>query len=164
MTDSEKFRDAMWRLGAAVNIITTDGAAGRHGITASAVCRLSDDPAAVLLSVNRSGQMHGVLRANRKLCINVLGGEHEELSNNFASRRLEASERFGMAAWEEMENGTPALVGALCSLGCRVDTISETGTHSVFVCHVEEIRFGPAQSGLMHFGRRYHRLAIPEAA
>lgn len=39
------FREGMSRLGAAVNLITTDGPAGRHGITASAVCSVTDAPA-----------------------------------------------------------------------------------------------------------------------
>ena len=41
----QEFRDAMARLGAAVNIITTDGVAGKGGITATAVCSVTDDPA-----------------------------------------------------------------------------------------------------------------------
>ncbi len=38
LTDKASFRDAMAHVGAAVNIITTDGPAGRAGFTASAVC------------------------------------------------------------------------------------------------------------------------------
>ena len=36
--DKQTFRDAMACVGAAVNIITTDGPAGMAGFTASAVC------------------------------------------------------------------------------------------------------------------------------
>nr|WP_269530312.1 flavin reductase [Asaia astilbis] len=50
----EIFRDAMARLASAVTIITTDGENGRHGFTASAVCSVSDDPATLLVCVNRS--------------------------------------------------------------------------------------------------------------
>ena len=39
-----RFRDAMACLPAAVNIITTDGPSGRCGITASAVCSVTDEP------------------------------------------------------------------------------------------------------------------------
>lgn len=39
IVDQQTFRDAMSCMGAAVNIITTDGPAGRAGFTASAVCR-----------------------------------------------------------------------------------------------------------------------------
>src|SRR5258708_22231475 len=51
--DKSEFRSAMSRLGAAVNVITTDGPAGRHGLTASAGCRLSHTPPTVIERVNR---------------------------------------------------------------------------------------------------------------
>jgi flavin reductase len=43
--ERKEFRDAMARLCAAVNIITTDGPAGRAGFTASAMCSVTDTPA-----------------------------------------------------------------------------------------------------------------------
>jgi hypothetical protein len=52
----EQFRDAMARLGAAVNIVTTDGTAGRAGFTASAVCSVTDDPPTLLVCLNRSSR------------------------------------------------------------------------------------------------------------
>lgn len=41
---SSTFRDAMVCLGAAVSVVTTDGPAGRLGMTATAVCSVSDSP------------------------------------------------------------------------------------------------------------------------
>lgn len=37
-----RFRDAMASLSAAVNVVTTEGEAGRCGITATAVCSVTD--------------------------------------------------------------------------------------------------------------------------
>lgn len=42
MVDTSEYREAMSRLGAAVNLITTNGVAGRRGFTASAVCSVTD--------------------------------------------------------------------------------------------------------------------------
>ena len=39
-----RFRDAMASLSAAVNVVTTEGEAGRCGITATAVCSVTDTP------------------------------------------------------------------------------------------------------------------------
>jgi hypothetical protein len=50
VADKQSFRDAMAQVGAAVNIITTDGPAGRAGFTASAVCSVTDTPHAAGLS------------------------------------------------------------------------------------------------------------------
>ncbi len=46
---SRDYRDAMACLGAAVNIVTTDGRAGRAGFTASAVCSVTDNPPTLLV-------------------------------------------------------------------------------------------------------------------
>ncbi len=48
IVDQQTFRDAMSCMGAAVNIITTDGPAGRAGFTASAVCSVTDTPPTLL--------------------------------------------------------------------------------------------------------------------
>ena len=47
------FRDAMSRLGAAVHVVTTAGAGGKSGFTATAVCSVSDTPATLLVCLNR---------------------------------------------------------------------------------------------------------------
>lgn len=49
IVDQQTFRDAMSCMGAAVNIITTDGPAGRAGFTASAVCSVTDTPPTLLV-------------------------------------------------------------------------------------------------------------------
>ena len=53
IVDQQTFRDAMSCMGAAVNIITTDGPAGRAGFTASAVCSVTDTPPTLLVCLNR---------------------------------------------------------------------------------------------------------------
>ena len=40
--EKQAYREAMARLGAAVNVITSDGPGGRAGFTASAVCSVTD--------------------------------------------------------------------------------------------------------------------------
>ena len=54
MLEKTDYRNAMSRLGAAVNIITTDGAGGRAGFTASAVCSVTDEPPTLLICLNRT--------------------------------------------------------------------------------------------------------------
>ncbi len=47
-----RFRDAMASLSAAVNVVTTAGEAGRCGITATAVCSVTDTPPSVMVCIN----------------------------------------------------------------------------------------------------------------
>lgn len=164
MIDILDFRAAMSRLGAAVNIITTDGPFGRYGMTASAVCSVTDSPASLLVCINRSSRMHEVVRSNGVLCVNVLSAEHQELSGVFANRELSMEQRFARAEWEAIAFGAPALEGALCNFGCVVESANEVGTHTVFFCRVEQLHMGADGEGLVYFGRSYHRLPSAVAA
>lgn len=160
MIDIQDFRAAMARLGAAVNIIVTDGPAGLHGMTASAVCSVSDNPASLLLCVNRSARMHALLRENGKVTVNVLAGGQEHLSGIFADKRLDIDARFAAADWTTLDHGVPALTGALVALGCVVSQTVDMGSHCVFLCEIRYVRMGELEPGLVYFDRAYHRLPM----
>jgi len=68
----QEYRDGMARLGAAVNIIKTDGPAGRSGMTASAVVSVTDDPPTLAVCINRSSRNNEIIKINGVLAINTL--------------------------------------------------------------------------------------------
>lgn len=153
----EQFRHAMSRLGAAVNIITTDGPAGRHGITASAVCSVTDSPPTVLVCMNRRSGKHQLFRDNGQLCVNVLGGHHQMLASRFATP-ADAATRFDHDPWSTLVTGAPVLADASAALDCRISQVTEVGTHSVFFCEVVGVATTDEASGLVWFDRGYHTL------
>ena len=159
MVDRDQFREAMSRLGAAVNIITSAGKGGRHGMTASAVCSVTDTPPTVLVCINRSSSMNDVVKDNRVLCVNVLGGGHDALSNRFANKTLSSEERFvDTQQWRQLETGSPVLKTAPVALDCNVVDQQEVGTHTVFYCTVQALQFGAQRESLIYFNRAYHSL------
>ena len=159
-TGSEQFREAMSRLGAAVNIITTKGAEGDSGFTASAVCSVTDAPPTLLVCMNRNSSQHDIFKAAGVLCVNVLGHDDLELSPVFAGAgKLPMAERFARASWRRLATGAPVLETAAAALDCKIDKIVEVGTHSVMFCLVQAIHLGPVTSGLIYHGRAYHKVA-----
>jgi flavin reductase len=158
-TDRTRFREAMARLGAAVNIITTSGPDGDTGITVSAVCSVTDDPATVLVCINRASRQYDIFRNAGIICVNVLAPEHEELSPIFAGKGdLPMPERFALASWSRLATGAPVLNSAATSLDCTVSQSVDIGTHTVFFCAVQAIHLGDSSSGLVYHGRAYHQL------
>ncbi|GGG24851.1 FMN reductase (NADH) RutF [Caldovatus sediminis] len=159
----ERFRDAMARLGAAVNVITTGGPAGRGGLTASAVCSVTDDPPTLLVCMNRKASAHPLFKANGVLCVNTLAASQREVSDTFSGRTgLSGEDRFACARWTELATGAPVLEGAVASFDCRIVDVVERGTHSVVFAEVEAIRQGdPGGEALIYFARNYHRLGGP---
>ncbi|MBC2613279.1 flavin reductase, partial [Citrobacter braakii] len=79
-----RFRDAMASLSAAVNIVTTDGHGGCCGITATAVCSITDTPPTLMVCINRSSAMNTVFQENGRLCVNILNHEQELMARHFA--------------------------------------------------------------------------------
>lgn len=154
------YRNAMARLGAAVNIVTTEGPAGRAGFTASAVCSVTDDPPTLLICLNRGASVYPAFQANGVLCVNVLAAGHRELSGVFGGK-TPMDERFAAATWRAGATGSPMLEGAAVSFDCRVMRSTSVGTHDVLFCEAVAIAIGEARHGLIYFDRRYHDLVAP---
>lgn len=151
------FRSAMARLGAAVNIITTDGPAGRAGFTASAVCSVSDEPPSLLVCLNRSASVYQTFKRNAVLCVNVLGAGHQNISNLFGGK-TSMDERFAAATWHAGVSGSPVMEQACVSFDCRLKQITEVGTHDILICEVVAIQSTAQTHSLIYFNRQYHEL------
>lgn len=152
-----QYRDAMARLGAAVNIVTSIGPEGPIGFTASAVCSVTDDPPTLLACLNRLSTLNEAFKASGVFCVNVLAASQRGLSPLFAG--LEGGtmeERFAAADWNVAVTGAPLLVDAVASFDCRITQVVEVGTHSVLFGEVVAITEGAACEALMYFRRTYH--------
>jgi flavin reductase len=161
VVDQQTYRNAMARLGAAVNVITTDGPGGRRGFTASSVCSVTDDPPTLLLCLNRGSDSNAALKINGVLCVNTLAAAQQHLSPIFAGMtEHDTAGRFAAANWTRLATGAPVLENAVVSFDCRIVQVTEIGTHSVFFCEVEAIQNGPADAGLIYFERGYHPVRV----
>jgi flavin reductase len=159
--EKQPYREAMARLGAAVNVITTDGPGGKAGFTASAVTSVTDTPPTLLVCTNRSNDSYPAFRANMTLCVNTLTPAQEGLSPVFAGMTDHTmDQRFDGYTWHRMETGAPVLDEAIVVFDCRITQIVEVGTHDVFFCSVEAVRVGQAVEGLIYYGRGYHTVAM----
>ena len=153
----QDYRDAMARLAAAVNVITTDGPAGRAGFTATAVCSVTDDPPTLLVCLNRAASAHAAVTANAQLCVNTLASGQRDLSNLFGGKTPMA-ERFAAASWTTWLTGSPVLEGAAVSFDCRVSHSTAVGTHDILFCEVLALKHQNDADGLVYFDRAYHGL------
>jgi flavin reductase len=157
--DRQQYRNAMSRVAAAVNIITSRGPDGVCGFTASAVCSVTDDPPTLLVCVNRSNQSYPVISVSRVLCVNTIAAHHEALASAFAGGVKEMVRRFEVAAWATEVTGSPVLEGAAASFDCRIVQITNIGTHDVFYCEVLAVRQMAGSNALVYHDRKFHRVA-----
>ncbi len=153
------FRNAMSRLGTAVNIITTNGPAGRAGFTASAVCSVTDEPPSLLVCLNRSASVYEAFKGNAVLCVNVLGAGHQDISNLFGGK-TSMDDRFAVGNWSQGQAGSPVLDDAIVSFDCRLSQITEVGTHDILICKVVSVSTRLEAQSLIYFNRQYHELQV----
>jgi flavin reductase len=154
--ESAQFREAMSQLGAAVHVVTTAGLAGRAGFTATAVCSVSDQPATLLVCLNRRSQVTPILDTNRVLCVNTLRAGTDAIADVFAGRtRCTMAERFESGSWGELSTGSPVLADAVVACDCRVIEIKSVATHNVVFAGVVAVRLGRPGAALVYHERAY---------
>jgi flavin reductase len=156
--DRQKYRNAMAKLAAAVNIVTSVGEAGPCGFTASAVCSVTDDPPTLLVCVNRASQSHPAISKTQILCVNTIASGQEELAAAFAGGVKDMAGRFDGGVWSTAITGAPLLDGAAAAFDCRVVDTAKIGTHEVFYCEVLAVRQGTDSGGLVYYDRKFQRL------
>ena len=152
--DQQMFRQGMSKLAAAVNVITTDGHAGKAGFTASAVCSVSDSPPTLLVCLNRSASVYETFKTNQVLCVNTLNAQQQHLSNVFGGK-TPMSARFAEGKWRTLLTQAPVLEDALVSFDCRVVQSVSIGSHDVLFCQVKAIRQQSEENALVYFSRSY---------
>ncbi|MDJ1652859.1 4-hydroxyphenylacetate 3-monooxygenase reductase subunit [Raoultella sp. Ech2A] len=160
-----RFRDAMSSLSAAVNVITTEGDAGRCGITATAVCSVTDTPPSVMVCINANSAMNPVFQGNGRLCINVLNHEQEVMARHFAGMTgVTMEERFSLSCWQKGVLGQPVLKDSLASLEGDISQVQAIGSHLVYLVEIKNITLSQEGHGLIYFKRRFHPVMMEMAA
>lgn len=154
LVTKETYRNGMAKLGAAVNIVTTDGPAGKAGFTASAICSVTDTPPTLLVCLNRAASVYDTVSKNGVVAVNTLAPQHQSLASLFGGK-TPVDERFAAANWLRGESGALLLEGAVVSFDCRVVRLTDIGSHSVLFCEVLGVADGTLASGLFYFDRGY---------
>ena len=156
--DAPAFREAMSRLGAAVHVVTTAGHAGQAGFTATAVTSVSDNPAMLLVCLNRTSLSTPVLQANGVFCVNTLRAGEEAIADAFAGRTGSRAERFSAGEWTTLSTGSPVLASAVVAFDCRVVEVKAMASHNVIFGEVVAVRLGPAAAALVYHERSYKQV------
>lgn len=160
-----RFLEGMSRVASAVTVVTTDGDAGRFGVTVSSMTSVSADTSkpSLLISVHHLSPACEAIRRNRRFCANVLSGNQSFVSDLFSGRHKDLNEnRFGAIGWKPGLTGSPVIAGAVVSLDCELKTALFWGTHFIFIGEVEQIELSTQRSPLVYANRGYRR-AIPIA-
>ncbi len=154
----DAFLQAMSRAANSVCVVTTDGGAGRAGVTVSAMTSVSVDTPkpSLLVCVHSLSPACDAIQRNRVFCANLLSSEQADVSNSFAGRTdAKGVDKFNAASWTTGETGAPLLEGALANFDCRVMHDVLVGSHRIFVGEALAVASPKDGLPLLYFDRDY---------
>lgn len=138
-----------------VHVVTTEGPAGRYGITVSAVTSVSADPPMVLACVNRRSPAAAAARANGVFAVNLLATHQTMVSDTFAGRIANGAPfDFGCAEWQAGPTGCRLLSDAVATFDCTLESAHDAGSHVVLIGRVVHAT-GADHTPLAHNRRSY---------
>lgn len=150
------FREAMSRVAGHVHVIATGGPAGLSGVTATAVCSVSDKPPSLLVCLNATSSTLDKIRLNGFFSINALQADQEPAGRAFAGEGgLEGAQRFRQGDGWNMVGKAPILKDAMASFLCQVSDITPVGSHVILIGTVLGVTAGPDTPPLMYHRRQY---------
>ncbi len=154
----QRFLLGMSHAACTVNVVTTDGAAGRHGVTVSAMVSVSADTPqpTLLVCIHHKSAIAAALLENGVFCVNVLRDDQAHISDNFAGRSgARGAARFDCAQWTTQVTGAPRVLDALVAFDCRVTASERVGSHFVVFGSVQDIFVTGAGAPLIYANRAY---------
>jgi flavin reductase (DIM6/NTAB) family NADH-FMN oxidoreductase RutF len=117
-------------------VVTTDGPAGRFGVTVSAVASVSADPPMLLVCINQRSPALAAIQANGIFTVNLLAETQSHVADSFAGRAPQKFD-FTCARWAQDHTVLPPrLEGAAAAFHCSIASLHEAGSHAVLIGHV----------------------------
>ncbi|MFT6102797.1 MAG: flavin reductase (NADH) [Granulosicoccus sp.] len=149
-------RLGMRRLAAGVCVISTQVDGQRYAMTASSVTSVSDEPASLLVCVNKDASMYTLLTMGQPFVVNVLSQSQQAISNICAARDT-GDGRFACGDWQQDGNDLPYLADAQVNFFCRVDNDDyQYGTHQIVIGRLDKALTTAAEvSPLVYVDGRY---------
>ncbi len=154
----DTFINGMSHAACTVNIITTDGPAGKGGVTVSAMSSVSADTPkpTLLVCVHHLSPVAEQIKVNGCFVVNVLRDDQAYISDTFAGRfKDQVTDKFDCTEWTNMSSGAPRVVDPLVGFDCKVVSAEQVGTHYVFFGEVQDIFISGRGSPLIYANRAY---------
>lgn len=117
-----------------VAIVAAGQPGERNGLTATAICSVSDDPPTVLVCLNKNAVAHGRIFDSGFFSINFLSSDQESIAVCFSgANKIYGEDRFALGNWDKGSTGAPLLRDSVCNLECQLVGHQAVATHTVFI-------------------------------
>ena len=155
-----QFIEAMGQLATGVVMVTCKVDDKPWGLTVSACCSVSVDPALLLVSLGHQTTSARAIGVTGRFGVSILGEAALDVA------------RFGSAKGKPKfvddfchgdadcpgTSETPVVAGAIAHLDCGVEQCVAAGDHRIYIGAVENVLTNPGGSPLVYYDRGYHGL------
>lgn len=132
-----------------ITAIDTDGEPA--GLTVGSFTSVSVDPPLVGFLPERTSTSWPRIEAAGNFCVNILSEDQADLCRRFA---VSGPDKFKTVQWVPDSKGAPAIVGALATIECDLETVHPAGDHLVVFGRVRAMRHEVGRP-LVFLGGRY---------
>lgn len=165
--DGEALRTVLRRFATGVAVVTTWDGEHPWGTTVNSFSSVSLRPPLVLVAFDRDRRIVPALGRTGRYAVNILGEEHQALSDCFAGgpapasghgpRTKERAELCG-AIWHRGPTGLPVLTDAIATLECTVVDVHPAGDHDLYIARVDAASAGGEPMPLLYYSGKYLRI------
>jgi len=171
--DPETLRAVMRHWPTGVTILTSRLNNYAHGMTVNSFSSVALDPPLVLASIENNVRTHALIQRSGCFALSFLHEGQEWISDRFAGRDTENTDRFEGLATYTAVTGAPIIADNLGHLDCKLVAAHPAGNHTIFIAEVVHAGVGSASpvlgddapegtaaaQPLVYFNRGYRRLA-----
>ena len=158
--DVATFREVLASFPAGIVILTAVRDGQPYGLTITAFCSVSADPALILVCVDQTSTTLAAVQSARAFTVNILVSGREELAMRFASKRTDKFEGVEWRAPAAAHGGPILSSDAGSYLVCRVDQELAAGDHQIFIGEAIEAGVRPGHPPLLYHNRDFASLAL----
>jgi len=156
LVDAKRFWRVLGERAIGVTVVTAAGSSGPAGFLALSAAHVSADPPTMLVSIDRRTSAIAAVLESRHFAVNILGREHEALSESFGGKSAEKhAERFAPDAWTTLRTGAPVLRAALGAFDCALEEVIERQGVIIALGRVVDTVIRGAGEPLIYFRGKY---------
>ncbi len=158
--DVATFREVLASFPAGIVVLTATGPNGQpFGLTITAFCSVSAEPALILVCVDQASTTLAAIQLAGAFTVNILVSGRQDLALRFASKR---PDKFDSVDWRppKFAGGGPILSADAGSyLVCKVDQELTAGDHQIFIGEAIEAGIRHGDPPLLYHNRDFVSLA-----
>ncbi len=157
--DPESLRVAMRQWATGVTVVTTEFEGVRHGMTVNSFVSVSLEPPLVLVSLEKTTRTNQLVKNSGVFGITILASHQQAISDCFAGRQTEGSDRFSNVKTKTLLTGASFIEEGLAFFDCIVAARYEAATHTLFIGEVVALEVAPEGEPLLYFKQHYRQLS-----